>query len=845
MRRVLPERAHPLFKTLKEFHIHGEIGSGAFSVVYEVTHLPTNTRYSIKEVKLHELDSSSTLNVTKELEIHQKLDHPHIVKLHDFFVEQEVLYMVLTLCPQGNLFKHINTLIKLPEPDVRRIFRQTCEALAYVHAQKVILRDLKPENILLDAARDVKLCDFGWATHVGNSNYNRARAGTYAYMPPEALASEHQTLKSDIWALGVLLFELHHNREPYKAHDIYTQMKAIKETTPVFDSPISSEARELIEACLRKAPAERPDIDQVLQHPFLAAERGRAPEAAGPMRENINPPRLKLRRTSNEKKARPNSIVAFRPEQGPPSQRIPVPAFTPKAPVSYSTDKRSTFREARDLLARAAPAEEAILCLYTPGEPSPAVKASPHPAGRVFAFKEEFPASRSMSVTVSARSPVFPAEKPPPPLREELPPAEDGRAHTTPGGWYNGRVLPSTESRAGEQPPTPKDKGRPSGEQYNIYRQPPKPTEDQPGEESRGRSSSKSVTRFTLVANKVKTLTSAGGFLAEKNASSSSRSIEPVLTRRAGDSSAPAGQRKPLPTPQISSPAVSLYEDNEGRRLTEETPSSKSSLRISETRPGTKDSLPDFSRRGETPKQSTPASQFTAKTSLGTATRRAEPNPPAKASLPTTSGANTPRSVYDARGATGKGVTPSSLSFGNQASRRREPAGTPVSPRMKENSGLLYTFEAIQNERGDSATRAPSNAYASALQRDKAFMLYKPSQSEKTVPLIYGVGPKNSAPELISARHLYQDSESRDSAPADQRSRVGLSPSPVSAHTHRFKLPQTGADTTSSETKEGFDHAPHNNKKVFDQRIASRFSGAKGSAIQPAKSSSVSHRQTA
>jgi serine/threonine protein kinase len=94
-----------------------------------------------------------------------------------------------------------------------RIFVQLCLAIEFIHSKGYIHRDIKPENIFLDRDMNVLLGDFGWCCHVSDTTYRYQKAGTYEYMSPEALNGKLQGREVDIWALGVLLYELFHNQD--------------------------------------------------------------------------------------------------------------------------------------------------------------------------------------------------------------------------------------------------------------------------------------------------------------------------------------------------------------------------------------------------------------------------------------------------------------------------------------------------------------------------------------------------------------------------------------------------------------------------------------------------------
>lgn len=110
------------------------------------------------------------------------------------------------------------------------------------------MRDLKPENIILTRdKRTVKICDFGWSSYIEDKESLLKMAGTYAYMAPEVLKGEMQGFETDIWALGVLLFELFHGYEPYKGSDPKTILRKIEQLPiPFVEKLIPKCAQKLI-----------------------------------------------------------------------------------------------------------------------------------------------------------------------------------------------------------------------------------------------------------------------------------------------------------------------------------------------------------------------------------------------------------------------------------------------------------------------------------------------------------------------------------------------------------------------------------------------------------------------
>jgi len=263
-----PSRKTPLFKSIEEFTRGRELGSGAFATVFEVIHKLSGVRYAMKQINLSALSSMDQENVEKELEIHVRIDHAHIIQLHDFLVEDSYVYLILEYASRGNLFKHMNRK-RITENDIRKFFVQTAVAIEYLHTQQVIMRDLKPENLLLDHNYTIKLCDLGWAACLSDAAYCRVKAGTYAYMSPESLLGLPQGEKSDIWSLGILLYELCYNKEPYTGQSCQEQLNKIRTTPLSFPGPINPDAQLLIVNLLKEKADERLTMDKIFESNYL------------------------------------------------------------------------------------------------------------------------------------------------------------------------------------------------------------------------------------------------------------------------------------------------------------------------------------------------------------------------------------------------------------------------------------------------------------------------------------------------------------------------------------------------------------------------------------------------
>ena len=266
----LPFRSRHKFNSSSEFNFLKNIGEGAFSKVCLVQHKITRTNYAIKVIDLTKIPKLDHENVEKELAIQMGLNHNNLVYLHDFFIEETYVFYILEYCGKGNLFRYLNTKITINRDEIRDIFYKICQGIKYLHDKDIIMRDIKPENVVLNEDMTPKLCDFGWASSLSDKRYCSIRAGTFVYMSPESLLSKLQCKKSDVWCLGILLYELHFNKEPFNEISTEKQITKIKRKDYKMDTgKISIEAERLIRSILVFEPEKRPSIDEVLKSSYF------------------------------------------------------------------------------------------------------------------------------------------------------------------------------------------------------------------------------------------------------------------------------------------------------------------------------------------------------------------------------------------------------------------------------------------------------------------------------------------------------------------------------------------------------------------------------------------------
>lgn len=265
------------------------MGNGAFASVIEAMHIQSKRKYAIKQVNLLKIAPVDYENVFKELEIHSRINSPFLVRMYDFWKEGAMIHIVLELCPGGNLYRFMN-MNNLSETEIRRFFVHATLGIKYLHSQGVIMRDLKPENIVLDARCNAKICDFGWAADVKDTAYCSIKAGTYAYMSPESLSGTLQNEKSDVWSLGVFLYELMYNKEPYQGNSCSSMLRAIRDTKIEFPNKGLVGANQLIVEVLKFGVRERPSLKFILTSQFFQDSLMHVDSAAFKREQTLTPP---------------------------------------------------------------------------------------------------------------------------------------------------------------------------------------------------------------------------------------------------------------------------------------------------------------------------------------------------------------------------------------------------------------------------------------------------------------------------------------------------------------------------------------------------------------------------
>ncbi|CAH8562257.1 unnamed protein product [Schistosoma margrebowiei] len=252
----------------------GNIGEGAFGKAILVLSKSENIHRVMKEINIRKMTLKEREEARKEVSVLSKMNHPNIVQYCDSFEESGWLYIIMEYCDQGDLYTKINKQngVLMPESLILDYFVQICLALKHIHDRMILHRDIKTQNVFLTSKGRLKLGDFGIAK-VLNHTLDLARTciGTPYYLSPEICENKPYDHKSDIWALGCVLYEMTTLKHAFEAGNMKNLvLKIIRGTYPPVSSKYSYEIRSLISQLFRRNPRDRPSINAILRKPFLS-----------------------------------------------------------------------------------------------------------------------------------------------------------------------------------------------------------------------------------------------------------------------------------------------------------------------------------------------------------------------------------------------------------------------------------------------------------------------------------------------------------------------------------------------------------------------------------------------
>ncbi|XP_077333313.1 serine/threonine-protein kinase Nek1 isoform X4 [Lithobates pipiens] len=323
-----------------------KIGEGSFGKAILVKAKEDGRQYVIKEISISKMSNKEREESRREVAVLANMKHPNIVQYRESFEESGCLYIVMDYCEGGDLFQRINTQkgILFSEDQILDWFVQLCLALKHVHDRKILHRDIKSQNIFLTKSGTIQLGDFGIA-RVLSSTVELARTciGTPYYLSPEICENRPYNNKSDIWALGCVLYEMCTLKHAFEAGNMKNLvLKIIRGSYPPVSMHYSYDLRNLLSLLFKRNPRDRPSVNSILEKPFIfkRIEKFLPPqlfvEEFG-MGAVLNQPKP----AGHDKAAKRQAPAQAIQSSSPPAQKITKPAAKYGVPLTIKKSSES------------------------------------------------------------------------------------------------------------------------------------------------------------------------------------------------------------------------------------------------------------------------------------------------------------------------------------------------------------------------------------------------------------------------------------------------------------------------------------------------------------------------
>ena len=255
-----------------------KLGGGTFGEVWLSRHKLTGKEYAIKIIEKSPYSDEKQL--INEIKILKTLDHPNILKILEFHISRNKIYIITDYCPEGELYDEIVKKKIFTEKEASFLIYQILQAVRYCHNMGIVHRDIKPENIMISHRESngllhIKLIDFGTAKLFEEGDKHRSFVGSSYYIAPEVLRRIYDE-KCDLWSVGVIMYILLCGKPPFNGKENEDILNAISkgkyDTSSEKFQKLSNKAKDLINKLLIYNPSERISAKDTLSHPWFNTE---------------------------------------------------------------------------------------------------------------------------------------------------------------------------------------------------------------------------------------------------------------------------------------------------------------------------------------------------------------------------------------------------------------------------------------------------------------------------------------------------------------------------------------------------------------------------------------------
>ncbi|HEV8183203.1 MAG TPA: serine/threonine-protein kinase, partial [Candidatus Angelobacter sp.] len=249
-------------QTVGRYEITGELGRGAMGVVYKALDPTIGRTVALKTMRLdvHGLDAKEMVRrFQNEARAAGVLNHPNIVTIYDAGEQDGIFYIAMEFIEGTTLHEVLAEQRVLATDQVLQLTRQICRGLDYAHSNGIVHRDIKPANIMITGNGSVKIMDFGIAKSGGQVTNTGQVLGTPNYMAPEQVKGRQLDGRSDLFSLGVILYEMLTGEKPFVGQNVTTIIYKIVNENPITPRDLDVTVHPGLSAIVTKALAKAPD----------------------------------------------------------------------------------------------------------------------------------------------------------------------------------------------------------------------------------------------------------------------------------------------------------------------------------------------------------------------------------------------------------------------------------------------------------------------------------------------------------------------------------------------------------------------------------------------------------
>ena len=256
----------------KVLSYHEKLGEGAFSEVWRVTWRSTEggpgVNAAAKKIRFDTVQEKSDFwdDLKREIDALKRLEHENIVRYYDTLLVEPHVIIITEFVAQGSLFNYLKKRESIPQELVKKWALHLSRGIQFIQQSNIVHRDIKSSNCVISANDVLKICDFGLAKDLTKTKSTDSEKGTVKWLAPEVFTEGKLSPKADIYAFGIVLWELNSCEEPYRGMRPETVMFQVGEhgIRPEIPESCIGDMRDLIVKCWDVDRDSRPDIDSVI-----------------------------------------------------------------------------------------------------------------------------------------------------------------------------------------------------------------------------------------------------------------------------------------------------------------------------------------------------------------------------------------------------------------------------------------------------------------------------------------------------------------------------------------------------------------------------------------------------